>query len=99
MRAFLDLLRRKSRDSKILLLGILPRGDAGLNQVIFATNRLYSKMADGKQIYFDDVSEAYLPAGATAVSKDLMPDGVHPSAKGYELLGDNIKAQLDKLGI
>ncbi|HXI69181.1 MAG TPA: GDSL-type esterase/lipase family protein [Verrucomicrobiae bacterium] len=99
MRAFLDLLRRKSPRSNILLLGILPRGDASLNQRIAATNRFYSKMADGKQIHFDDVSEAFLPAGATAVSKDLMPDGVHPSAKGYELLGENIKTQLDRLGI
>jgi len=98
MRAFLDLLRQRSPRSKILLLGILPRGDASLNKLISATNLLYSKMADGRQIYFDDASDAYLPPGATAVSKDLMPDGVHPSAKGYELLGDNIRSHLDKLG-
>jgi lysophospholipase L1-like esterase len=98
MRAFLDLLRQKSPRSKILLLGILPRGDTSLNKVIFATNRLYSKMADGKQIYFDDLSGAFLSAGAAAVSKDLMPDGVHPNAKGYELLGNGIKMQFDKIG-
>ena len=99
MQAFLDLLRVKVPGSKILLLGILPRGDADLNKLILATNRLYSKIADGKEIFFVDVGTMYLPDGATLVPKDLMPDGVHPSAKGYEMLGDNLKLQLAKLGV
>lgn len=98
MRAFLDLVTQKLPRSKILLLGILPRGDAALNPVIFATNRLYSKMADGNHIYYVDLGELFLPAGSTAVSKTLMPDGVHPSAAGYELLGKGIREQLGKLG-
>ena len=98
MRAFLALLREKSPDSKILLLGILPRGDAKLNEAIFAANRLYSHLADGKQIVYADVGGIFLPQGATAVSAELMPDKVHPSANGYQLLGAAIKTQLGKLG-
>lgn len=99
MRAFLELVRRKSPKAKILLLGILPRGDAKLNEAIFATNRLYSQMADGKQIVYADVGGVFLPKGATAVPRDLMRDGVHPTAKGYQLLGNGIKAQFDKMGL
>lgn len=99
MRAFLELVRQKAPRSKILLLGILPRGNAALNKVIFATNKLYSKMADGKHVFYKDFGGLFLPAGATAVSKKLMPDGVHPSAHGYELLGKGIKEQLTKLGL
>jgi lysophospholipase L1-like esterase len=99
MQAFLYLLRLKAPGSKILLLGILPRGDAELNKLIMATNHLYSKMAGEKQIFFVDVGAMYLPDGATLVPKDLMTDGVHPSAKGYEMLGDNLKTQLAKLGV
>lgn len=97
MKAFLDLVKEKSPKSKILLLGILPRGDAVLNQKISATNRLYSDMADGKQIYYADAGNIFLPDGAAKVPKDLMPDGVHPSAKGYQLLGENISVQLGKI--
>lgn len=97
MRAFLALVRRKSPKAKLLLLGILPRGDAQLNSVIAATNRLYSQMADDKHTWFADLTETFLPVGHT-VSKELMPDGVHPSAKGYQLLGARIKAELEKMG-
>lgn len=97
MRALLALAEQKSPKSKILLLGILPRGDAALNQKIFAANRLYSQMADGKGIYYADVGNIFLPDGATQVPKDLMSDGVHPTAKGYQLLGENISAQLGKM--
>lgn len=98
MRAFLALLRQKSPKAKILLLGILPRGDAKLNEAIFTTNHLYSQMADGKQIFYADVGGVFLPQGAAVVPRDLMPDGVHPDARGYQLLGEGIKAQFDKIG-
>jgi len=98
MRAFLALVREKSSKAKILLLGILPRGDAKLNETIFAANRLYSQMADGSQIVYADVGGVFLPKGAAAVPRDLMPDGVHPNAKGYEMLGEAIKVQFGKMG-
>lgn len=98
MRAFLALLRDKSPGAKILLLGILPRGDEKLNEAIFAANGRYAQLADGHQIIYADVGGVFRPQGEKAVSAELMPDKVHPSAKGYQLLGAAIKAQLDKLG-
>jgi lysophospholipase L1-like esterase len=98
MRAFLALVRQKSPKSKIILLGILPRGDVKLNQAIFAAKRLYSEMADGKEIFYADVGKAFLPMDATKVPVDLMPDGVHPNARSYWILEEGVKAQFVKMG-
>jgi lysophospholipase L1-like esterase len=99
MRALLQLVAEKSPKSKILLLGIPPRGDAELNQKIFETNRQYSKMAGGTKIFYADLGSVFLPAGADRVPADLMPDGVHPNVKGYQLLGAGIKGQFSKMGL
>lgn len=98
MRSFLALLRDKAPQSKILLLGILPSCDARFNETILATDRLYSALAGKKKdIYYADFSERFLPGGATAVPAELM-SGVHPNAKGYEVLGECIKSQFARIG-
>lgn len=98
MSVFLELVKQTAPGAKILLLGILPRGDIKLNELIAATNVRYANLADDKQVYYADVGGIFLASGQTKVPASLMPDGVHPNAKGYALLGAAITAQLGRIG-
>lgn len=77
--------------SKILLLGIFPRGakanDGGRaknNQV----NDIVAKLDDGgKTIKYLDIGDKFLDANKD-LPKEIMPDALHPNAKGYQIWAD-----------
>jgi len=76
-------IREKLPETKILLLAIFPLGD-GTAPCVRLANETIAKLDNGKTIRFLDIGPKL--AGAEGnVPKDIMPDGVHPSAKGYEV--------------
>ncbi|HWA10012.1 MAG TPA: GDSL-type esterase/lipase family protein [Opitutaceae bacterium] len=93
-------LRAKLPESKILLLAIFPRADPkgpppGSTQ-IQDVNAAIAKLDDGKFIRFLDIGPRLLgPDGK--VSKDIQPDLLHPSAKGYEIWADAIRQPLAEM--
>jgi lysophospholipase L1-like esterase len=98
VKAILDLLREKQPQAKILLMAIFPREDqpkAGpdIQQKIDATNALIQKFADGTTIKYLDISKQLLDANGK-LTKDVMPDLLHPNDKGYQIWADAIKPQL-----
>ncbi len=85
----IDVMHEKSPQTKFLLLGIFPRADAtatrnNLMPKIKATNALLAKMDDGKTIRFLDIGDKFLAADGT-LPRDVMPDSLHPSEKGYRI--------------
>ncbi|HKF02793.1 MAG TPA: GDSL-type esterase/lipase family protein [Candidatus Sulfotelmatobacter sp.] len=83
-----DEVRRRSPESHIVVMGIFPRGaktDDPLRGPIAQTNQLLSqKFAQSSAITFLDIGKRFLaPDGMLPVS--LMPDGTHPSDKGYQI--------------
>jgi lysophospholipase L1-like esterase len=93
-------LRAKLPDSKILMMAVFPRGDpkgppAGSTQ-IKELNTAIAKLADGKSVRFVDIGAKFLNADGT-VSKELMPDLLHPSPKGYEIWAAAIKEPLAEM--
>ena len=92
-------LRTRLPKAKILLLAIFPRGAAAddpqrlqINQI----NASIAKLADGKRIQFLDINAQFLaPDGS--LPKEIMPDYLHPSTKGYELWAEAIKEPLARL--
>jgi lysophospholipase L1-like esterase len=93
-------LLTKLPHSKILLMGVFPRADpkgppAGSSQIA-EINAALSKMDDGKIVHYLDIGAKFLGADGT-VSKELMPDLLHPSAKGYEIWAAAIKEPLAEL--
>jgi lysophospholipase L1-like esterase len=93
-------LRTKLPQTKILLLGIFPRGDpkgppAGAPD-IKVINAALAKLDDGKAIRFVDFGAKLLATDGT-VSKELMPDLLHPNAAGYEIWADAIRAPLAEM--
>lgn len=87
-------LHAKLPQSKILLLGIFPRADAkgppaGSTQ-IKDINAAIAKLADGKSIRYLDITAKFLAPDGT-LPKEVMPDLLHPNAKGYEIWAAAIK--------
>jgi lysophospholipase L1-like esterase len=85
-------IRKKQPQAKILLLGIFPRGEKpnpgrAKNE---AVNKLIAKLDDGgKTLKFMDIGDKFLTADKT-LTKDIMPDALHPNGKGYEIWAEAI---------
>lgn len=79
--------------SKILLLGIFPRGakaNDGARAKNAQVNEIVSKLDDGgKTIKYLDIGDKFLDANKD-LPKDIMPDALHPNAKGYQIWADAI---------
>jgi beta-glucosidase len=99
IRAILDTLIQRCPETRILLLGILPRGATPsdpMRQKCAAMNDLLPKLADGKRILFLDAGSRLLSADGT-LPRDIAPDLLHLSPKGYAILAESISAELQKL--
>jgi lysophospholipase L1-like esterase len=85
-------------EAKILLLGILPRGKANdpKRAQIAEINRRLSDLADGKRVRFLDIGARFLDENGE-IPVEIMPDGLHPSLKGYEIFADAIRQPLRDL--
>lgn len=92
----------------VLMLGIFPRGSdptdkndpktrdvAAIRANLAATNRLLAQAQDDRT-QFLDVGSIFLDAKGY-IPKDIMADGLHPTAKGYALLADAIQPTLDRM--
>jgi beta-glucosidase len=91
-------LRAKMPASKILLLSIFPAGDPGdpIRARILATNKLLAPLDDQSTVTYLDIYRAFLdPHDNFPVS--LSPDGVHLSARGFQVWADAMRPTLTKL--
>ena len=88
-------IRRQSPQAKILLLAILPRGakpDATRQRVADA-NKLLKAQAPQVADAFVDVTDKLVETDGS-ILKETMGDYLHPTNKGYEVMGAAIDAQL-----
>jgi beta-glucosidase len=94
-------IREKLPKTKILLLGIFPRAakrDLPENvpmQRVTAANKELAKMDDGKTLRYLDISDKLMRDGK--VPEDLLPDGVHPNEKGYEIWAEAMDPLLKEM--
>jgi beta-glucosidase len=98
LRQIVLTLRAKSPSSKILLLSIFPAGEPNdpIRARILETNRLLARLDDHAAIRFLDIYSTFLdPKGEFPVS--LSPDGVHLSARGFQVWADSMRPTLTKL--
>jgi len=90
--------RKSCPDTHILLLGILPRSARPADLIrarITQVNQLISKLDDGAHVTFMDIGPKFLQPDGT-ISKELMADFVHPTAKGYQIWADAIQPVIDQ---
>jgi len=100
IKAIVDALQKETPDSKILLLGILPRGQSSVNNLyrerIKQTNANISKFADDDQIVYLDMGDKFLEEDGS-ISREVMRDFLHPTARGYMIWADAMLPTLDKM--
>ncbi|MHB9140023.1 MAG: GDSL-type esterase/lipase family protein, partial [Victivallaceae bacterium] len=92
----LEELQSRLPQSKILLLGILPRAespDASVRARIKEINEQLAQMADGTDIRFLDFGSALLEPDES-ISKEIMPDFLHLSEGGYNTWFDEMSPLL-----
>jgi lysophospholipase L1-like esterase len=84
--AIIKEIKGKQPNARILLLGIFPRSeqpDPARNKND-DVNKLIAKFDDKKSIKYLDIGDKFLNADKS-MSKDIMPDFLHPNLKGYEI--------------
>ena len=92
-------IRKRLPKAKILLLAIFPRGekpDDTLRVLNEKVNAMLPKLADNKHVFFLNMNKAFLAPDGT-LSKDIMPDLLHPNAEGYKIWQREMQPELDKL--
>jgi lysophospholipase L1-like esterase len=97
--AVVGAIRGKLPAAKILLLGIFPRAnrsDDPMRTAVNATNRIIAGLEDRKTVFYRDIAASMLERDGT-LSGAVMPDYLHPNAKGYQLWADAVKADVDRL--
>ena len=98
--AIVKEIHKKSAATKILLLGVFPRGekaDHPLRATVKEINEAAAKLDDGgKTVKFLDIGGKFLqPDGS--ILKEIMPDFLHLTEKGYQIWADAIKDPLTDL--
>ncbi|KAK9789385.1 hypothetical protein WJX73_007156 [Symbiochloris irregularis] len=104
----------QARGAQVLLLGLLPRGGPaveppGLQPCRFtapieaANERLQAYAASRKRVDFVECGHVFLEkhkeSGKVELIAELMPDVLHPSAHGMDLLAQCLQPHLSKAGI
>lgn len=97
--AVVDLLHKKLPTTKVVLMGILPRGPepkTPLREKIAAVNEAVKKLADGKKTVYLDLGPALLDKDGK-LPGDVSPDSLHLSEKGYQIWAEALEPLLAKM--
>jgi len=99
IRRNLDELRRRLPRTRILLLAIFPRDatpDGPARRTNDRINALLPALADGERVSYLDINAAFLDQEGR-LSNDVMPDLLHPNARGYAAWATAMQPALDRL--
>jgi lysophospholipase L1-like esterase len=98
VKKIVETIREKSPTTKVLLLAIFPRGEKPNPQreTINQVNAIIARMEDDQHVFYRDIGGKFLLPDGT-LPKEIMPDFLHPSAKGYEIWVDAIATKLESL--
>lgn len=96
IKKIVDTVKAKTT-AKILLLGVFPRNEkASANRAEVAEiNKIISGYADDRVTYLD-IGDKFLDANGE-IPDDVMPDKLHPNAKGYRIWYEAMNPTLEKL--
>lgn len=92
-------IHRHLPETKVLLLGIFPRGAAATDPKrakIKRINKELAKLDDGNKTRFLDIGDKFLEADGS-ISKEVMYDALHPATKGYQIWADAMSPLLAEM--
>lgn len=98
-RAIVAEFRKRQPQAKVLVLGVFPRGaeaDSPYRAAIREINEGLATFADNENVFYMDIGDRFLaPDGS--LPADIMPDALHPNAKGYEIWAEAVKPRILEL--
>ena len=98
VQAIVQQIRTRQPDTKIILLGIFPRGKTFSVQrgKILQVNQALARLDDGKNILYLDFGSQLIENDGS-ISKNIMPDALHPNEAGYKIWAATIEPKLKEL--
>ncbi len=96
--AVVNDIRARLPDSKILLLGLFPRGtfDDPQRAQVALINTVLAKLDDGKMVKYLDIAPHFLETDGT-LPRSIMPDLLHPNEHGYQIWADAMEPTLSEM--
>jgi len=96
--AICQQLRSKLPKTKILILAIFPRNEkpSAQREKNAKASLLASEINDGKMIHYLDINRSFLTEDEI-LSKDIMPDYLHPNKTGYKIWAEAIEPKVAEL--
>ena len=98
IRLIVAKLRMRLPSTKVLVLGIFPRGSGdedGARQINRKVNELISDIGDGKMVHYLNMGSTFLDG--RRLKPSLFPDGTHPSAEGYAAWAEALEPFIERL--
>ena len=100
-------LRKQKPQIKVLVLGVFPRSAKGgvkeekipaneLHRKPGEINKIISTLHDGENVFYLDISATLLDKDG-GMSKEIMPDYLHLSPKGYEFWAEAVEPKVKEL--
>lgn len=99
IKAVLNEIHARLPNTKILLLAVFPRDadvDGERRVINEGVNNIIAEFGNEKTIFFRNINNIFLDEKGH-LSKEVMPDLLHPEEHGYELYGKALAKELDKL--
>ncbi|WP_404306516.1 GDSL-type esterase/lipase family protein [Neorhodopirellula lusitana] len=94
--AICDTIHHKQPQCKILLLSVLPRSPQRFAKPIREINRRIGPLGQRDYVTFLNLTASFADENGLP-QKELMHDGVHPNASGYELWAETMEPVLSRL--
>jgi len=96
--AVADEAKKRCPGSTILIMGVFPRGEKASDPVrakVAEINKLLAESSASRPVKFMDIGKAFLSQDGS-ISKELMYDFLHPSAKGQRVWAEQIQPEVSK---
>ncbi len=96
--AIVNQIRQRQPETKIVLMGIFPRGSTFSAQrgKILQVNEALAKLDDGKNIFYIDIGPQLIESDGS-IAKTMMRDYLHPGEAGYRIWANAIEPKLKEL--
>lgn len=98
-RLILEEFKKRQPQAKILVFGVFPRSANAADDYrkhVREINTILATFADNKQVFYMDIGDKFLEADGT-LPRSIMPDMLHPNARGYQIWADAMLPKLQEL--
>ena len=97
VRVILSTLEAKVPNAKVILLGVLPRGDSAINAKVKELNGLLEKLVDNNRVHWLNMWNQFADSNGQIKTDLFHADGVHLVEKGYQVWQQTMELLLNKL--